>query len=89
MILPPKANILVDEHEIPRLGDFGITTMPNSTINLTEATSAGTLRWMSPELFDCEEYEGDGSNSGPGRTTHTPAADIWALAMVIWEVCFL
>ena len=41
--------------------------------------STGTLRWQAPELFECD---GDGES-----VSNTKATDIYAYAMVCWEVC--
>lgn len=81
-----QINILVNELEMPCLGDFGITTMPTATVNFTTmASSKGTLRWMSPELIDdTDDTDSDGLSSSTRCATQK--ADIWAMAMVIWEV---
>lgn len=81
-----QINILVNELEMPCLGDFGITTMPTSTVNFTSAASSkGTIRWMSPELID-DTDETDSDGPPWGSRCATQKADIWAMAMVIWEV---
>lgn len=41
--------------------------------------TAGSVRWMSPELIDPEQY-------GVRRAEATPSSDIYALSMVLWEV---
>lgn len=63
------------------LSDFGLTTVLYNTGTLT-ATGAtrGTLRWMSPELLGNVV---DSEDSG----RPTEASDIYAVAMVFWEVC--
>jgi serine/threonine protein kinase len=72
-----QANVLVDNTGTARVADFGLMTMVDlSTILLSATTvsSAGTARWMSPELlFD--------QNSPPTRES-----DCYAFGMVIYEV---
>ena len=51
-----------------------LSTIPLSS---TTVSSAGTVRWMSPELFF-------GQNSSPTRES-----DCYALGMVIYEVSLL
>ena len=64
-----------------RIADFGLATVSSASINFTATASMrGTLRWMSPELLDLDES----ADLETGRPT--PAADIYALAMVMWEV---
>ena len=76
-----QANILVDDYGTARLADFGLMTISVdlSTIPLSATTfsSAGTVRWMSPELLF-------GQNSPPSRES-----DCYALGMVVYEVSWL
>lgn len=73
-----QSNILVDEKGIVRLADFGLMTIliEHSSIPLSASavSSAGTVRWMSPELLF-------GRNSPPTRQS-----DCYALGMVVYEV---
>jgi len=87
-ILPPEAgffikvNILVDQDGQARLADFGLLTIVlDSTYSASSSTpkSAGTTRWMSPELLDPDRFSlGDGQP--------TKRSDCYALGMVILEV---
>jgi serine/threonine protein kinase len=62
------------------LADFGVTTVLFETDTHTfTASTGGTLRWMAPELLN---YEEDDPESGKP----TPASDMYALGMVLWEV---
>ena len=76
-----KANILIDRDGHARIGDFGLliilsdSTHPTTT---SSSKSAGTLRWMSPELLDPERF---GSKNG----RPTKGSDCYALGMVILE----
>jgi len=54
-----KANILIDETKRARLADFGLLMVVSDTTNLMSSSSftqGGTHRWMSPELFDPENF---------------------------------
>lgn len=77
-----KANILIDQNHHARLADFGLLTIIPDPTNLTASTSystAGTTRWMSPELLDPDRFGIEG-----GRPTKK--SDSYALGMVILEV---
>lgn len=76
-----KANILVDAFGVARITDFGLTTILSETDTIRTSDSDtfhGTMRWMAPELLEMEE-------GGPS-VKPTKASDIYALAMVFWEV---
>jgi len=77
-----KANILIDEHGNARLADFGLLIFISDPTNPTVSSShvsAGTTRWMSPELLDPDQF-----GSKDGRPTKE--SDCYALGMVIYEV---
>ena len=84
---PPKAlfiklNILIDQDGRARLADFGLLTIVLDSTHHTSSTtpkSAGTTRWMSPELLDPDRF---------GRENGRPTkdSDCYALGMVILEV---
>ena len=64
------------------LADFGLITVASDPTHLTASSSAhtaGTTRWMSPELLDPERF---GSENG----RPTKESDCYALGMVILEV---
>ncbi|QRV90237.1 hypothetical protein RhiJN_18255 [Ceratobasidium sp. AG-Ba] len=68
------ANILVSEHGVPQLADFGNATLQECTLQFsTSSTNAiVSTRWAAPELFQ-------------GTTCSIPA-DIYALGMTILEI---
>ena len=77
-----EANILIDKDSNAQLADFGLMTIiSDSTLAATTTLSegSGTLRWMSPELHDPEQF--GGKNGRP-----TMESDCYALGMVILEV---
>ena len=77
-----KANILIDKNGHARLADFGLLTIvSDSTYPTTSSSSpsAGTTRWMSPELLDPDRFGFE--NSRP-----TKESDCYALGMVVLEV---
>lgn len=75
-----QANILVDANGNACLTDFGLAKALESSGTLTgTSTMRGTLRWMAPELL-----MNDGSDANAGQPTS--ASDMYATAMVIWEV---
>ena len=84
---PPKAlfiklNVLIDEDGNARLADFGLLTIVLESThhtNSSTSTSAGTKRWMSPELLDPDHF-------GCKSSRPTKDSDCYALGMVILEV---
>ncbi|EIN13116.1 kinase-like protein [Punctularia strigosozonata HHB-11173 SS5] len=74
-------NILIDDDLRARLADFGLTVISSDpsvaqAMDVTTAMQeAGSTRWMAPELFD---------PSVP--CAPNTASDIYALAMVFWEI---
>ena len=77
-----KANILIDKDGNARLADFGLLTIvsdPTHPETTTTSGGAGTVRWMSPELLDPEEF-------GFKNARPTKQSDCYALGMVILEV---
>ena len=72
-----QANILVDQDCHARLADFGLLTIiSDSTLNSSPPDNGGTIRWMSPELFQEETQD----------CRPTKFSDCYALGMVIYEV---
>jgi serine/threonine protein kinase len=66
-------NIFLTNGKI-KLGDFGISKVLDSTVQLT-STVIGTPYYMSPEQFKYKPY--------------SYKTDIWALGCVIYEMCSL
>ena len=73
-----KANVLIDEVQRARLADFGLLTII-SDVSSTSSAQGGTHRWMSPELFDPENF-------GLKNDRPTKLSDCYALGMLIYEV---
>ena len=78
-----QANIMINAEGVASLTDFGLATVLHraGTLNAKKAIG-GTLRWMSPELLVDNEASEDAGKP-------TQASDIYALAMVFWEVRLL
>lgn len=58
-----------------------MTDLGTNILSESFVVSAGTFRWMSPELLDPKRFNSD------GRLTRE--LDCYALGMVIYEVKFL
>ena len=78
-----KANILIDRDDHACIADFGlliiVSDSTHPTATSSSSKSAGTTRWMSPELLDPDKF---GFKSG----RPTKESDCYALGMVILEV---
>lgn len=73
-----QANVLVNDNGEACLTDFGLTIVLYHSNTFTSTyTSGGTLRYMAPELLE----EKDGFFGMPSEKS-----DIYAVAMVVWEV---
>jgi serine/threonine protein kinase len=65
------------------LADFGLANVIDRTVSVTgTSTIRGTIRWMAPELLS------SGVDRIPTPRPNT-STDIYALAIVFWEVCVL
>jgi serine/threonine protein kinase len=66
------------------LADFGLTSIifdPDmAEMTTVSVAMKGTIPWMSPELLDPEKF-------GLKHSKSTKATDVYALGMVILEVC--
>lgn len=67
-------NILLDADGRPRLADFGIASLADASALTMTGTTLGTAAYMAPEQLHHHQVG--------------PAADVWALAMVLLE-CLL
>jgi serine/threonine protein kinase len=77
-----KNNILIDESGHACLADFGLVAIISdgtSHASSNSFTPGGTLRWMSPELFDPENF-------GLKDNRRMERSDCYALGMVVYEV---
>jgi tetratricopeptide (TPR) repeat protein/predicted Ser/Thr protein kinase len=69
------ANVLLTADGTPKITDFGLAKLLDSDSNRTRTgTSLGTPRYMAPEQAD------------PGVTVITPAADVYALGTILYEM---
>lgn len=64
------ANLLLDEHEVVKIADFGVARIIETTGHMTAET--GTYRWMAPEVIEHKPY--------------TEMADVFSFAIVLWEL---
>ena len=79
-------NILLDKHNEVKLADFGLAKLRLTSASQTSAISAvapgasgaGTLRWSAPEFL-----------RPGGKKSATPASDVYALGVVLWEIVTL
>lgn len=66
------ANIFFDKNRTVKVGDLGIAK-ENGQGSTTYTGLKGTETYMSPELWDYEKF--------------TEKADVWALGVVLYEMC--
>ncbi|CAM6106661.1 unnamed protein product [Calypogeia fissa] len=74
------ANLLIDEHDVVKVCDFGVARLKpavlssfvagNWTAEMTAET--GTYRWMAPEVLEHKPYD--------------HKADVYSFGIMIWEV---
>jgi serine/threonine-protein kinase len=67
------SNILVASDGRAKLGDFGIAALPDSSTLTQTGHAPGTPAYMSPEQIQGEPV--------------TPASDLFALGLVLYELC--
>ncbi|KAI9137076.1 kinase-like domain-containing protein [Paraphysoderma sedebokerense] len=68
-------NVLLDDKNNIKLGDFGLSTVVSNPIEEMRKTWVGTPFYMSPELIN--------------ESTYNTKSDIWALGCLIYELCAL
>ncbi|KAF8698261.1 protein kinase, partial [Rhizoctonia solani] len=69
-------NVLVSTEGIAKLTDFGLSSMPSTSLAFSETSNqSGSIRWVAPELLSAMESK-------------TKRSDIYALAMTIL-VCLI
>ncbi|CAA6666739.1 unnamed protein product [Spirodela intermedia] len=64
------ANLLIDEHEVVKVADFGVARVKSQSGVMTAET--GTYRWMAPEVIEHKPYD--------------HKADVFSFAIVLWEL---
>ncbi|KAL3345884.1 hypothetical protein AABB24_024696 [Solanum stoloniferum] len=64
------ANLLMDEHGVVKVGDFGVARVQTQTGVMTAET--GTYRWMAPEVIEHKPYD--------------HKADVFSFGIVLWEL---
>jgi NIMA (never in mitosis gene a)-related kinase len=67
-------NVFLDVNQVVKLGDLGIAKQMSTPFQQSK-TFAGTFSYMAPELF--------------GSTKWTLKADVWALGILLYELCML
>ncbi|KAL4559124.1 hypothetical protein LXL04_031258 [Taraxacum kok-saghyz] len=67
-----------------KLIDFGIAkAIMNDTTNIQRDSQVGTLSYMSPEAFMCNETDKDGNIIKCGRPS-----DIWSLGCILYQMVY-
>lgn len=64
------SNVLVDEHMIPKIADFGVSRMSKGTV--ATMTGIGTPLCMAPEMLRTSKYG--------------PKVDVYAFALLLWQM---
>ncbi|XP_058098391.1 serine/threonine-protein kinase STY46-like isoform X2 [Magnolia sinica] len=64
------ANLLLDEHEVVKVADFGLARVQTQSGVMTAET--GTYRWMAPEVIEHKPYD--------------HKADVFSFGIVLWEL---
>ncbi|KAI3824255.1 hypothetical protein L1987_05706 [Smallanthus sonchifolius] len=64
------ANLLIDEHEVVKVADFGVARVQTQSGVMTAET--GTYRWMAPEVIEHRPYD--------------HKADVFSFGIVLWEL---
>ncbi|KAH7429647.1 hypothetical protein KP509_09G060400 [Ceratopteris richardii] len=64
------ANLLMDEHEVIKVADFGVARVQAQGGVMTAET--GTYRWMAPEVIEHRPYD--------------RKADVFSFGIVLWEL---
>jgi len=74
------ANVLMDQHFLPKLADFGCSKYSRDSLAGSQTFSTvGSIPWMAPEVICAHDQ--NSKHRGPGRR-----ADIWSLGCVVLEM---
>ncbi|XP_078182543.1 serine/threonine-protein kinase STY46-like [Carex rostrata] len=65
-----SANLLMDEKEVVKVADFGVSRVRDHSGVMTAET--GTYRWMAPEIIEHKPYD--------------HKADVFSFGIVLWEL---
>ncbi|CAN6466944.1 unnamed protein product [Victoria cruziana] len=77
------ANFLLVKGSL-KLIDFGIAkAIQSDTTNIQRDLQVGTLNYMSPEAFMCNEQDSDGNTIKCGRPS-----DIWSLGCILYQMVY-
>ncbi|XP_073260593.1 serine/threonine-protein kinase MPS1 isoform X4 [Populus alba] len=77
------ANFLLVKGSL-KLIDFGIAkAIMNDTTNIQRDSQVGTLSYMSPEAFMCNESDANGNTIKCGRPS-----DIWSLGCILYQMVY-
>jgi len=66
-----SANILMDEHNVPKISDFGLARIKTTSISIM-TVGVGTPLWMAPEIMRGDQYN--------------EKSDVYSFALVLWEM---
>lgn len=66
-------NVLLDQHGICKISDFGISKKSKDIYSNSDMTMRGTVFWMAPEMVDTKQG-------------YSAKVDIWALGCVVLEM---
>ncbi|KAG8710408.1 hypothetical protein FRC08_017208 [Ceratobasidium sp. 394] len=80
-------NVLISDAGVPKLVDFGCSTLKSSvTIGFTPTSPRYTPRWAAPELLMDDPDDDDAEDSLDVEDPRSVASDVYALGMTILEV---
>lgn len=65
-------NILLDEHKLPKICDFGISRAIDEENQAKMTLRIGTFHWMAPEMLDSDDY--------------SYKVDVYAFSIILWEM---
>jgi serine/threonine protein kinase len=80
-----KANVLIDDEGHAVIADYGLVFVIETT-DFTSTKTAGTCRWMAPEVMNPEEEQEEDLDSQEPAVLFTTYSDIYAFAMTVFEV---